>query len=555
VKILTFIVAVVFSIFSTAVMSYISMAIPIGPWIAPTLALIGIIIFYIFNKKGSDNCQQIALATFAGSVGGIIATAIGFYFTTIYFLDPILFTTWFKKPLDFSVLVASLSLVASFFGLWVANIFENKLIVYDKLSFPIGELVHKTISAQKTLRKSIELAVGFISNTIFCFFQDGLGSFKGFITKGVTLVPKMDLNLLQTNLFKSPIFQIPEIRFDFWPMLWALGFVTGHVIAVPLLVGVACKILLVKPMYVIAFQDLSWSKYIITFCSGMVLSTAIFGFLRTPKDLFKSFKNLFGHANNSLESSVDNYCVKTKLWKKSFFMETFLVVVLFFGFLSYFEFSILAQIYVFIFAFVCAYQISIISGKIGLATMGKFATFVIVPAMFIFQVNYLQIVLITSFIGISGGVASDVLFGRKLAHLSGIASNTMKKYQYLGIIVSSIFAGFIFWILIKHFGLGSEQLFALRAQNRWMLIDTIKNTSSFNYYVILLGAIFGFVLSKVKISPLLVLGGLFMPENITLGLISGALLALFVKNKEDKYPFWSGVYAAGSIWMLIEAIF
>ena len=158
-KILTFIVAVVFSIFSTAVMSYISMAIPIGPWIAPTLALIGIIIFYIFNKKGSDNCQQIALATFAGSVGGIIATAIGFYFTTIYFLDPILFTTWFKKPLDFSVLVASLSLVASFFGLWVANIFENKLIVYDKLSFPIGELVHKTISAQKTLRKSIELAV------------------------------------------------------------------------------------------------------------------------------------------------------------------------------------------------------------------------------------------------------------------------------------------------------------------------------------------------------------------------------------------------------------
>jgi hypothetical protein len=186
--------------------------------------------------------------------------------------------------------------------------------------------------------------------------------------------------------------------------------------------------------------------------------------------------------------------------------------------------------------------------------MGKFATFVVVPAIFIFPVSYLQIVLITAFIGISGGVASDVLFGRKLAFISGIKSDNMKKFQYLGIIVSSICIGFIFWILIKHFGLGSEQLFALRAQNRWMLIDTIKHTSSFNYYVILLGAVLGLVLSKAKVSPLLVLGGLFMPENITLGLISGALLALFVKNKEDKYPFWSGVYAAGSIWMLIKAI-
>ena len=579
-RILTFIVAVILSIFSTAVMSYISMAIPIGPWIAPTLALIGIIVFAIFNKKGSDNCNQIALATFAGSIGGIISTAIGFYFTTIYFLDPVLFATWLENPLDFSLLVGSLSLVAGLFGLWVANIFENKLIVQDKLSFPIGELVHKTIYAQKTLRKSIELAVGFVSNTIFCFFQDGLGSFKGFIPKSMTLIPKLNFDFFHVQLSKVPLFQIPEIRFDFWPMLWALGFVTGHVIAVPLLVGVASKILLVKPMYVLAFQDLSWSKYIITFCSGMVVSTAIFGLLKTPKDLFRSFKSLFSRTGfssdnsgaNSGDSSAGNLSnsgslgncadsnrhselvvAKSIFKQKSFLIETLAVIALFFGFLTYFNFSIISQIYVFIFAFICAYQISIISGKIGLATMGKFATFVIVPAIFIFPISYLQIVLITAFIGISGGVASDVLFGRKFAHLAGMATSTIRKYQYLGVIVSSVFAGFVFWILIKHFGLGSEQLFALRAQNRWMLIDTIKHTSSFNYYVILLGAIFGFVLSKVKVSPLLVLGGLFMPENITLGLISGGLLALFVKHKEDKYPFWSGVYAAGSIWMLINA--
>jgi hypothetical protein len=77
----------------------------------------------------------------------------------------------------------------------------------------------------------------------------------------------------------------------------------------------------------------------------------------------------------------------------------------------------------------------------------------------------------------------------------------------------------------------------------------------FNYMVVLVGIVFGLILKRAKMSPMLVLGGLLMPLNITLGLVVGGLISMLVKDREQWYPFWSGVFAANSIWMLIQAIF
>ena len=541
-SILTFFVAVLLSIFSTCVMSYVSMAIPIGPWIAPTLALLATTIFMVFYRARHRRIKEIALATIAGSVGGILATALGFYFTTLYFLDSVTFSTWMAKPAYFMFVVGGISITAGMFGIWIANIFEYKFIIQDVLAFPVGELVYKTISAQKQLRKSIELMIGFIINTVFCFLRDGLGSIAGVIPKSLLLLSKTTYS----------IFTIPAIRVDLWPMLWALGFVTGHVIAIPLAAGVLSKVLIAQPLHMLAFNELSWMEYIITFCSGMVVSTAIFGFIKTPKSLIMSAKELL--ARIFFKKKEDMQSTRLSFFQHVNFTETVVLLLFFIGLLTYFDFSITSQIYLFIFVFICTYQIVVIAGKIGLATMGKFATFVMVPAIFLFPINNVQIVLIATFVGICGGVAVDILFGRKIAQLASIPIAKVKAYQYLGLIVSSICAGIVFWFLIDHFQLGSEQLFAVRAQNRWMLINTLKHITSFNYYVLFLGAIFGFILSKIKVSPLLVLGGIFMPINITLGLVIGGIGAFFVKNKEEMYPFWSGIYAAGSLWMLVRAV-
>jgi len=538
---LTVILSVVFSVFSTVVMSYLAMATPIGPWIAPTLALLGMLIVSFFAKARSNRVSIITLATSAGSVGGILATAFGFYFPTLYFLDTQLFNFWMGSPLYFAAVLTGLALVSGWFGLWTANLLEDKFIVQEKLSFPIGQLVHKTIIAQSQVRKAFDLVIGFGGTAVFCFLQDGLWKFKGFIPKTVTLInPRM-----------FSIFNVPLVRFDIWPMLWALGFVTGHVIAVPLAVGILAKVVLIGPLNRLVFFSVPTMEFMLTFSSGMVLFGAVVGFILTPKSLWKALKNFIQTGENKSGRPAK----KGKSISVSHLIELLILLVPTVAFLSYFNFSFLGQLYLLLFTFICTYQIANIAGKIGLAFMGRFATFVMVPAMFIFDLDVVQITLVVVFVGVAGGVATDILFGRKLARLAHISRSKIKIYQYLGLIVSSLCVGVIFWFLIDHFGLGSQEIFAYRAQNRWLLITTLRNAKDFNSYVLFLGFIFGYILKKVKISPMLVLGGLFMPINVTLGLILGGFGALLTKNKEEMFPFWSGVFSANSVWMLIKAIF
>ncbi|HSC25164.1 MAG TPA: hypothetical protein VLB80_03035, partial [Candidatus Babeliales bacterium] len=107
-----------------------------------------------------------------------------------------------------------------------------------------------------------------------------------------------------------------------------------------------------------------------------------------------------------------------------------------------------------------------------------------------------------------------------------------------------------FWLLINHFGLGSPELFAYRAQSRQLLIQT----KHFDYIVLTVGALFGFCLQRIRLNPMLVLGGLLMPFDITCGLVVGGLLAAVSVDKEDWYPFWSGIFASNSLCMLLRAI-
>jgi hypothetical protein len=105
-------------------------------------------------------------------------------------------------------------------------------------------------------------------------------------------------------------------------------------------------------------------------------------------------------------------------------------------------------------------------------------------------------------------------------------------------------------MLINHFGLGSPELFAYRAQSRQLLIQA----QQFDYIVLLVGGLFGMVLHYLKLNPMLVLGGLLMPLDMTLGLVIGGFLAYLSVDKEEYYPFWSGVFAGNSICMLLRAI-
>lgn len=516
---------ILLSLLSTGIMSFISLATPVGPWIAPTLVLGAIALYRLFSHFIYAGPSKIAITVAGSSVGGILATAFSFSFPTLYFLDKAEFNDWIADPFAFICAISVFAFVSALFGFVIADSLEYKFIEKENYSFPVGQLVYKLIAAHNQIKRARELALGFIVTTFFCFVQDGLN-----IPKSVGFVSEKSFGSIT----------VPLIKFDIFPIYWALGFVTGHIIAVPLFIGVIAQILFGNVLSGFFFPSLSTEDFLLAFGSGMVLAGAVYGLLESPAIIWNAILNI-------VQGKKNGSAIIEKINIKALVVSLVLTVAT----LTFFEYSFLSQIYLMFFTFVCTYQITKIAGRIGLAHLGRFATFVMVPGMFLFGWSFLQITLTTCFVEICGGVAVDILFGRKMAKLAGIPNSYIRKYQLFGLIVSSSVVGLIFWLLVTHFALGSPELFAQKAQARALLV----NVKSFNNYALACGCLFSYLLKFLNINRMLVLSGLLMPINISFGLVFGALIAHFTKSREEWFPFWSGVFASHSIWILLKTLF
>lgn len=524
---LTIVLSLLLSLFSTAVMSYISMATPIGPWIAPTLVLIGMAFLRLAHKHRNVS-EAIVLSVVAGSIGGILGTASGFAFPTLYFLDKSLFAAWINQPPLFIAVLFCLCFFPGWLGMWLANYFEHSLIVTEELPFPVGSMVYKVIVAQSgKIKRSYDLFVGFWSSMIFCALRSGVCSVRGIIPSALTMLPAFSIGVVH----------MPALSLSLMPMFWAIGFVSGLAMISSLFVGSIAKIAIVDPLRALYFTHVESSEFTLAFCSGMVVAGVLFSFVTLGKSCLRA-------NGGSLLSTISYPTIARE--------ELYELIALVIGtgaFLGYFEFGLLLQLYVLFFSAVCAYQIALIAGRVGLAQLGRFATFVMVPALLLFKLNYVQTVFIATFVEMCGGVMTDILFGRKLAYLAEVPRAKVRRYQYFGLLVGSLMVGIIFWLLLRHFQLGGAELFAQRAQSRALLIKA----HHFDFWVLGVGLLFGMILKYLPFNPMLVLGGLLMPLDLTFGFVGGALLTLCVKDQQEWVPFWSGVFAANSIWMIIQA--
>lgn len=528
----TMIMSGLLTLFSTTVMSYIAMATPIGPWIAPTVVLCALLI-YAAMYSGKQLDDALIYTTMCASIGGIVATAFGFTFPTLFFLDQALYNELLAQPIRFALICSSIALAAGWYGFWIADVTEHTFIIEKDLPFPIGQMIYKMIVAQKQLAKAVELAIGFCATLIFSLLQDGIYMIGAIIPKTIMICSSFNYYCLH----------VPAFQFELWPMLWAIGFVTGRMIVVPLLAGSLSKIVIAQPIQSLFFPSMHSMDFILAFCSGMVVSGVVSSFL--PKNIKHLFNKLTSGAIDLRLWQVSLLRIDRPLWAQGLALMIFLSL-----FFSYFGFTFVIQWYLILSTFVCAYQIVMIAGKIGLAQLGRFATFVLVPLLFLTNLDVVQITIISMFVEITTGVAVDLLFGRKVVALSGVDKHVARRYQYAGLVISCAAIGVVFWLLTSHFKLGSPELFAQRGQARALLVYA----KEFDYWVLLIGICYGLALKVVKLNPMLVLGGILMPINISIGLVVGGLLTLLTQDAQEWFPFWSGVFAANSIWMLVQTL-
>jgi hypothetical protein len=220
------------------------------------------------------------------------------------------------------------------------------------------------------------------------------------------------------------------------------------------------------------------------------------------------------------------------------------------GLLFYFKFPILSLVIILPLTVISAYNIGFIGCQIGLVQIGRFTTFVMIPTLLLFKLTSLQITILCVLVSVCISTSADLLFDYKIGSLCEVSDAKIHRYQWLGVVVTSACMGLVLWLLFTNLQLGTAELFAQRAKSRALLIQSFD----FNWMVVFLGFLYGLILKKMKISPSMVFGGLLMPNGLTIGLVIGAVGSLFLKKKKDLFPFFSGIFAGESIWLILSIL-
>ncbi len=593
------VLGIFFSLFSTVILSYISVATMVGPWIAPTIVLIGHAIFAGFRSMKNKTQALIALQAI-GAGGGIIATGVGFAFPMLYFLDPTIFNAWLAQPGYFCLVLTTLCLLAGSLGLLAGNLLTKPFIDDQKLPFPVSNLTYQVAAAENHPQQTTMLAGGAIGTILLRIMRDGISWFKPIIKD--TYLPLLPTPSWLSNLMPTQLVTHlgKDLAFTVWPTLWAIGFSVGLGITIPLCIGMAAKYLVIWPLANHAtylpwhlFAVMNPETFAIAFCSGLVACELVLqlpgyalGLLRWARNFtLESFETPFGllrtserkATNNKLNSAQTRETARPEEQRHSVSEDGRLegfergwlaplqamlrtpqakilalsLVLGITGFLSYFAFSPLAQLLLISFTLLATYSICQLGGKIGMIPFGRYSTFIVVPLLIIFKLDPIQTTIACVFFNICAAAASDLLFDMKSADLGGIKRKDMVTYQWIGLIATALSIGIVLWLLFTNLQLGSEALFAQRGKAKALLLQSLQ----FDAIIVLLGILFGVVLKRLKINGTMVFGGIIMPGSITLGLLLGSLGTLITSKPDRWQPLCGGILAAESLWIMGKILF
>ena len=555
-----------FSLFSTMTLAYIMTSTGMGPWIAPTLVLMTAAMYRLFGFSGGEakKNEAITIISMIGSVGGAVAMGVAWTFPVLYFLDASLFNSWLANPWYFAGVLTLFSLVAGAFGSWIGGLFVDKLLVQEALPFPVSNMVHKTITSQGERKQEAALLKGMGTAAIICFLRDGLKF--GSSLNLTQYIDKFGLHLAREyHLFPSLFGK--EFALMINPTAWAIGFTAGFGIALPLLVGLISKYLILYPLYHHAsylnfslFGMMEEEIFTSSFCCGLAVTELLLGLSGFPAMIYSKVKSLlFGKQKSSFGKMVQDLLVTINGQsgnKKQSFLKLFgsaepwVVILSSFAIMSYFKFPFLLQLFTLGATVVMTYQICWMGGKLGIASAGRFITFVMLPALLLFKMDHVQLTLMCTFVSICLMTAVNLLFAYKLGDLSSMKVQKVKQYNWLGLLIASLAIGICFWLLCTHFQLGSADLFAQRSKSRALLVQTF----GFNGIVLLCGGLYGFLLKPFGISPTMLLGGLLMPNSLSIALILGACCTFLTSKPKEQFPFWSGIFTSETLWILLKIV-
>ena len=506
------------TLFSVATLAYLSIATVFGPWIAPTLVLFCLAFKPLFpGTSQEEKTRHIIVLQSIAAVGGIVAVAIGFSLPTLFFLDPAGFDGLIRNGFFFCGGLGLVCFAAGGLGLLLGNIFAAGIIDHDQLPFPVSDLTCQMAQTEQGTKASSFLGIGFGVTYLFCFLRDRV----------LTAMPA-----------------------SFSPMFVALGYTTGPTIIVPLLVGLLSRYLVLPVVNNHAlhlpfhfFKPIDFTSFLTAFCCGLVVSEISVGLFHVAQRGVACARNGSSKSWGLLRSqrALMRACTKDrlKILQILFFIAISSLV------LCWANFSFLAQGVFLLLVVVATYYINVIGGKIGLIQLGRYSTYVLIPMLLLFKLNPLQMTLICVFFNACAATSSDLLFDYKTATTSGIGRPAMWRLQWIGLLVTIMMTGVVFWLLFNYLPLGAASFPAQRSQARALLINSL----SFDGCVVGCGFLYGLLLMAFTLSPTMIFTGLFISPSNVLALSLGGGLTYLWKRKHTTLALCAGVFSAESIWI------
>jgi hypothetical protein len=481
---------------STATLLYISLATGLGPWIAPILAV-------LVGGMMRDT-RRALLLTISASLGGAVATGIGFSITTIFFLDPALWQQWMESPVSFCGVLCGAVLVAGGWGLYAARHTRENLISQNP-SFPVPQVVCEAVHSSRTgihvrlLSMGAALAAG----------VDGIRDIYG--GSGSVYIA---------------------------PLGWAAGFLAGPGVIIPLLLGMTSKYLVVQPL-------VAWGKYsqwlavperdaLYAVCSGLLVSGLLAGAWQQRASVAGRIGDWarWSHYLHVLETnrmmlggmglSVCGLCVVGGMPVYGALLAVVVIALLIESLLQF-------------------------AAKTGLAPYGRYMTLAMLPVMCVPGVTLVQAALVCVMVGIVGSVAVDGMHAVVIGQREFLDGKSILRAQLIGLGIAASIVGVLLWFFCSHFSLGVAPLIAHRGLSRALIMQTFQYQSVFVCIGLLLGAFF----YAGGISPALVCGGLIMPSTLVCALAVGAGMRL-VQGAGTGTIFWSGVLMGDVLWNVAQ---
>lgn len=434
-------------------------------------------------------------------------------------------------------LIAVICMVGGVLGVLFMVPLRNALIVQEHgtLPYPEGTACAEVLQAgeeggsnAKTVFSGLGLAAG------FKFLADGLKIFPSEITYD----------------FKN--YKGAGIGMDTLPSLLGVGFICGPKISSYMLTGGLLGWLVLMPLiYVFGGQQtiypgsdpistmsaaVIWKNYIKYIGAGAVACGGIISLIKSLPMMIKAFSGSMKDYGSKVGASVRT----NKDMPAKALVIGIVIVALMIWILPVFPVglggTILIVIFAFFFVTVSARMVGIVGSSNNPVSGMTIATLLIVTAILkatgnIGMKGMTGAIIIASIICIASAIAGDTSQDLKTGYIIGATPWKQQVGEIIGVLTSSLAIGGTLYLLNSGMGYGSQELPAPQAELMKMVVEGVMK-GNLPWALIFAGIFIGVVVEIMGIPVMPFAVGLYLPIYISLPMMVGGLIRLFVDKKK-----------------------